>query len=454
MASVVKRAASCAGASRSMRARSAAHEMGEHAPLQLADHQQHDLLDLRVLEILRRRLHRGDDDHQDRNLVEDARVAVGEHREGVVDHHRVERRGARHDAGEQQHEQQAAPVVADVLAPQAAKQGAGRVAPTGGRGEPIGRSSPEVVSAARQPRQFRAGRRRRPRRSRRSATMRELPAATLRLVAPIGRRAPARPGPRAERPEPASLLIRPRSAAQSAPPSPASQARPNKISCGVSASIRRSAASSAAGSGKGGCRKRGEPFPLRPGEAEPVGEGYGVCARRSRAARRSSGSAGAPAPTSRASRAGAAPSGMTTPKHAEFGHQPDRMRRIGRGQDADQLAPDPLGRKSSQAAARRFGWLPAPPRRAHPGRSARGSGRSAGCEDNPRRSGSPGRPRSGRAPPPSRRCRRNSRTPRHRDVIDMAFIVKSRRAASSAPIIGEGDRRRGVRPSRRPGAAW
>ena len=47
VASVVKRAASCAGASRSMRARSAAHEMREHAPLQLADHQQHDLLHLR-----------------------------------------------------------------------------------------------------------------------------------------------------------------------------------------------------------------------------------------------------------------------------------------------------------------------------------------------------------------------------------------------------------------------
>ena len=43
----------------------------------------------------------------------------------------------------------------------------------------------------------------------------------------------------------------------------------------------------------------------------------------------------------------------------------------------------------------------------------------------------PGRRRSGPGRPRGRRCRRNSRTPRRPGVIDMALMVKSRRAASS-----------------------
>ena len=106
-----------------------AREMGEHAALQLADHQQHDLLHLHVLEVLRRRLDRGDGNHQRGNLVQDAPVAVGEHLECVVDHHRIQRGGAGHQAGQHQHQRQARFVMADMLAPQPAKQRARRVAP-------------------------------------------------------------------------------------------------------------------------------------------------------------------------------------------------------------------------------------------------------------------------------------------------------------------------------------
>ena len=72
-----------------------ARQVGEHALLQLADHQQHELLDQHGLAVLRRRLGRGDDHHQHRHLVQDALVAGDEHGDRAVDHHRVERRSAR-----------------------------------------------------------------------------------------------------------------------------------------------------------------------------------------------------------------------------------------------------------------------------------------------------------------------------------------------------------------------
>ena len=51
------------------------------------------------------------------------------------------------------------------------------------------------------------------------------------------------------------------------------------------------------------------------------------------AARRSNGSAGAPAATRRSNRAGSAPSGSTAPSTPRLGHQHDRGAGIGRGED-------------------------------------------------------------------------------------------------------------------------
>src|SRR5207248_710449 len=78
----------------------------EHATLQLADRQQHDLLHLDVLKILCGGLERGDDKDQRRNLIQDTSVAVSEHLKCVVDHHRIECCSAGHDPGQRQHEQQ------------------------------------------------------------------------------------------------------------------------------------------------------------------------------------------------------------------------------------------------------------------------------------------------------------------------------------------------------------
>ena len=64
-------------------------EMREHAVLQFADHQQHDLLHLDVLEILRERLDRRDGHDQRRYLIENAAIVFSEHLERVVDHHRI-----------------------------------------------------------------------------------------------------------------------------------------------------------------------------------------------------------------------------------------------------------------------------------------------------------------------------------------------------------------------------
>ena len=66
------------------------NKVREHPPLQFADHQQDHALHLDALEILRRRLDGGNRHHQRRDLVQDARVAAGEHGEGVVDHHRIQ----------------------------------------------------------------------------------------------------------------------------------------------------------------------------------------------------------------------------------------------------------------------------------------------------------------------------------------------------------------------------
>ena len=54
VASVVKRAASCGRGLAFQPREVGVREMGEHAALQFADHQQHDLLHLDVLEVLRR----------------------------------------------------------------------------------------------------------------------------------------------------------------------------------------------------------------------------------------------------------------------------------------------------------------------------------------------------------------------------------------------------------------
>jgi hypothetical protein len=95
-----------------------ARQMGEHAALQLTDHQQDDLLDLHVLEILRQRLHRGHGDDQRRELVENPPVVLGEHLEGVIDHHRIQRGGTGHQQRQQQDQQEPRLVMPDVLTPQ------------------------------------------------------------------------------------------------------------------------------------------------------------------------------------------------------------------------------------------------------------------------------------------------------------------------------------------------
>ena len=66
---------------------------------------QNDLLDLHVLEILRQRLDRRHRDDQRGKLVENPPVAGGKHLKGVVDHHRIKRRGAGHQQSKHQDHQ-------------------------------------------------------------------------------------------------------------------------------------------------------------------------------------------------------------------------------------------------------------------------------------------------------------------------------------------------------------
>ena len=98
-------------------------QMREHPDLQGPDHQQHDLLHLHVLKILRRRLQRCHPEHQDRDQIQDRRILRGKHLERAIDHHRIERRHPRHDPGQHQHQQQTRLVVPHMVAPKANEQG-------------------------------------------------------------------------------------------------------------------------------------------------------------------------------------------------------------------------------------------------------------------------------------------------------------------------------------------
>ena len=74
--------------------------MREHALLQIADHQQDEVLCRDRLAELHRRLEAGDDEDEDRDLVKDARILAHEHAEGLVDHRRIERGGAGDQRGQ------------------------------------------------------------------------------------------------------------------------------------------------------------------------------------------------------------------------------------------------------------------------------------------------------------------------------------------------------------------
>ncbi len=118
VASVVKRAASCAGGLALDLLEVRAREVHEQALLQLADHQQHELLDGDGLPVLRSWPSRGDDHDDDRHLVEDALVAGDEHRDGAVDDHRVEPGQPGHRHGQHEHDDEPPAMMAHVLAPQ------------------------------------------------------------------------------------------------------------------------------------------------------------------------------------------------------------------------------------------------------------------------------------------------------------------------------------------------
>ena len=85
---------------------------------------------------------RGDDQHQRRNLVQDPPVAVGEHLECVINHHRVERRGPGHQPGQQQHQQEPRLVVADVLLRRIRQEGMAENLAGAGAGSPDGSAQP------------------------------------------------------------------------------------------------------------------------------------------------------------------------------------------------------------------------------------------------------------------------------------------------------------------------
>ncbi len=113
------------------------HQMAEHPPLQVADHDQHQVLHRQRLAVLRRRLRRGDQHHQRRHLVEDARIVGREHVERALDHQRVERGQGCHQHRQHQHRQKPGAVLAHLVAPQPAQERrAGGAAPAPGTQRP------------------------------------------------------------------------------------------------------------------------------------------------------------------------------------------------------------------------------------------------------------------------------------------------------------------------------
>ena len=283
-------------------------------------------------------------------------------------------------------------------------------------------------------RQFRArpARRARRRRSRPRATRR----AISRSSCAHTRRPAASPSASTSRPSSGktgrrSAASRARRAAQSGPPSPASQARPIRMlgrrvgeRAAQAASSRRARDRRRAQVRQTGRARRvdkrrrsARSRPRRPasqrGEAEQrVGRRAGLDQR-------------APAAS------GSAPSGSTaasTPSSAMSATEPA-------GSGAARMRFSSLQTRSAESRAR-----PGTPARI--AASAAGSGAPpavAGVEAEEAQDAevvlgdarAPGRRRSGPARPPGRPRRRNSRTPRRRAVIDMALMVKSRRAASS-----------------------
>jgi hypothetical protein len=96
--------------------------MREHGDLQPANNQQHHVLGEDSLEIHRNAFDGGDDEHQDRHLVQNAGILMSEHSEGPVDQGRVQGSGAGHNEGGDDDERDAAAVEADMLTPEPADQ--------------------------------------------------------------------------------------------------------------------------------------------------------------------------------------------------------------------------------------------------------------------------------------------------------------------------------------------
>jgi hypothetical protein len=97
-------------------------QMCKHAALQFANHQQHHLLNLYILEVLCSRLDRRDCQHERGYLIQDPLITIGEHLKRVVYDDRIERGGAGHQGGQYQHQQQTGLMVADMLPPQPHEQ--------------------------------------------------------------------------------------------------------------------------------------------------------------------------------------------------------------------------------------------------------------------------------------------------------------------------------------------
>ena len=111
-------------------------------------------------------------------------------------------------------------------------------------------------------------------------------------------------------------------------------------------------------------------------------------------------------------------------------HQRHGLRRIAARPGCGAVHPYPLDRqpcKPRNAGAQRRA---SSPHRAARGHTAHRTGSTAESADSPRQCASPGRRRIAPARLPDRRCRQNSRTPLPSRVIDIALMVKSRRAAS------------------------
>ena len=225
---------------------------------------------------------------QGRDLVEDAPVAVGEHLEGVVDHHRIQRRGAGH-----QQRSAPAPAAGAACGGGRARATAGRAARAWSRAASSARPGRRGVHAAPcisramgwpAPRQFGAAGRRRRRRSRRPATSAARRAAARRRAAPAARRAPATSRPSSGNTGRGSAASRARSAAQSGAAPPASQRRSISI---VRRGIREQAPQR--GVVHAGLRhrpgaQRHQPVALRRRQPQPVGERQRVAGRAARRA--------------------------------------------------------------------------------------------------------------------------------------------------------------------------